>query len=81
MPIPLGSKFKTMTQSGIRLSNLDPSFISSMSWCILLIYGLSGILSLIITDTKALEESLMAQSGGNMAMMQQNPMGGGKDYN
>jgi len=75
MPIPLGSKFKTMTQSGIRLGNLDPSFISSMSWCILLIYGLSGILSLIISDTKALEESLMAQSGGHMMMQQGGGMG------
>lgn len=60
--------------------NLDPSFVSSMSWSFLLIYGLSGILSLMITDTKALEESIMAQSG-NMMMQNQNMMGGGKDYN
>jgi hypothetical protein len=49
--------------------------------CILLIYGLSGILSLIISDQKALEETLMAQSGANSMMMNQNPMGGGKDFN
>lgn len=35
----------------------------------------------MISDTKALEESLMAQSGGNMMMQQGNPMGGGKDFN
>jgi hypothetical protein len=34
----------------------------------------------MISDTKALEESMMAQAGGNM-MMQQNMMGGGKDFN
>jgi hypothetical protein len=35
----------------------------------------------MISDTKALEESMMAQAGGSM-MMQQNMMGGpGKDFN
>jgi len=60
LPFPLGQKFKTMTQQGIRLMYLDPSFVSSMSWSFLLIYGLYGILSLIIQDRKALEDALMA---------------------
>ena len=47
----------------------------------LLIYGLSGILSLLIKDTKALEESMMAQAGGNAMMMQQGMGGPGKDFN
>lgn len=60
--------------------NLDPSYISAMSWSFLLIYGLQGILGLMITDTKALEEALMAQSG-NMMMQNQNMMGPAKDFN
>jgi ER membrane protein complex subunit 3 len=68
MPFPLGQKFKTMTQSGIYIADMDPSFVSSMSWCILLIYGLQGILTLMISDTKALEESIMASSGNAMMM-------------
>ena len=32
LPFPLGQKFKTMTQQGILLQNLDPTFVSSMSW-------------------------------------------------
>ncbi len=34
----------------------------------------------MISDTKALEESMMAQAGGNM-MMQQGMGGTGKDFN
>ena len=34
----------------------------------------------MISDTKSLEESIMAQSGNTM-MMQQGIMGPGKDYN
>lgn len=54
MPFPLGQKFKQMTQQGIYLFGLDPSYVSSMSWCFLLIYGLSDILQIIITDKEAL---------------------------
>ena len=36
----------------------------------------------MISDTKALEESMMAQAGGAMMMQQGNMMGGpGKDFN
>ena len=71
-----------MTQTGIRLFNLDPSYVSSMSWCFLLLYGLSDILSLMISDIKALEEAIMAAQGPMMAG--QGMMGGpgaGQDYN
>mmetsp|Transcript_15711 Transcript_15711/g.24124 ORF Transcript_15711/g.24124 Transcript_15711/m.24124 type:complete len:199 (-) Transcript_15711:16-612(-) len=84
LPFPLGQKFKSMTQQGVRILNLDPSFVSSMSWAFLLTYGLSGLLQLIITDTKALEESMMAASGNAMMMQQQGGgglMGGGQDFN
>ena len=67
-----------MTQQGVRLFNLDPSFVSSMSWSFLLIYGLQGILGLLITDTKALEMALQAQAGTQM--MNQGMGGGNQDY-
>ena len=35
----------------------------------------------MITDRKALEETMMAQAGGAMMQQQQNMMAGGKDYN
>jgi hypothetical protein len=54
MPFPLGEKFKQMTQQGIFLAGLDPAYVSSMSWCFLLIYGLSDILQIMITDKEAL---------------------------
>tara|TARA_B110000285_G_C14960580_1_gene531473 strand:+ start:500 stop:958 length:459 start_codon:yes stop_codon:yes gene_type:complete len=79
-PFPLGTNFKQMTQQGVRLLNLDPSWVSSMSWSFLLIYGLSGILQLLITDRAALAESMMAQAGTQM-MNQGGMMGQSKDYN
>ena len=51
-----------------------------MSWSFLLIYGLSGILQLLITDRAALAESMMAQAGTQM-MNQGGMMGQSKDYN
>jgi hypothetical protein len=44
-----------------------------------LIYGLSGILMLMISDKKALEEALEAQAGTQM--MNKPMMGGQQDFN
>ena len=41
------------------MAALDPSYVSSMSWCFLLIYGLQGILSLIIADAEGLDDMNM----------------------
>lgn len=32
VPFPLGQKFKSITQQGLALQALDPSYVSSMSW-------------------------------------------------
>jgi len=69
IPFPLGQKFKAITQQGLNMPALDPSYVSSMSWCFLLIYGLQGILSLIIADSEGIDE-MMNMMGPQAQMMQ-----------
>ena len=57
---------------------LDPTYVSSMSWAFLLIYGLQGIMGLLLQDQKTLEEMELMASGAGM--VQQNQMQQ-KNYN
>ena len=61
-----------MLQQGLAVVALDPTYVSSMSWAIILIYGLNGVLALILQDQKTIEEMEMMASGAGM--MQQNNM-------
>ena len=61
-----------MLQQGLAVVALDPTYVSSMSWAIILIYGLNGVLGLILQDSKTIEEMEMMASGAGM--MQQNSM-------
>jgi hypothetical protein len=66
VPFLLGYKFKTILQQGFKLDSLEPSYVSSMSWCFILIFGLQGLMSLIISDTKGMEEMMMMPGAQNM---------------
>ena len=66
MPFPLGYKFKSMLQQGLTVQALDPTWVSSMSWAFLLIYGLQGIMGLLLQDQKSLEEMELMASGAGM---------------
>jgi len=50
VPFPLGYKFKSMLQQGLLVQALDSTYVSSMSWAFLLIYGLQGIMGLLLQD-------------------------------
>lgn len=63
VPFPLGIKFKQMLQQGLNVSALDPTYVSSMSWSFILIYGLNGILGLALADNKTIEEMEMMSNG------------------
>lgn len=73
VPFPLGQKFKAITQQGLNLLALDPSYVSSMSWCFLLIFGLQGVMSLILGDTEGMDD--MAMMMGPQAQMMQGGAG------
>ena len=72
VPFPLGHKFKQMLQQGLQVHALDPTYVSSMSWAFLLIYGLNGVLGLLLQDSKSIEEMELMASGAGM--MQQSGM-------
>ena len=52
---------------------LDPTYTSSMSWAFLLVYGLNGVLGMILADNKTLEEMELMQ-GGAAVIAQNNSM-------
>jgi len=80
VPFPLGHKFKQMLQQGLNVVALDPTYVSSMSWSFLLIYGLNGILGLLLADSKTIEEMELMASGANMMQGGGGAMGQPKNF-
>ena len=66
VPLPLTEKFRSMVQQGLALENLDVSFVSSMSWCIILIFGLQGVQRLLVDDDEMAAESMKMMTGAHM---------------
>lgn len=49
LPFPLTPRFKSMFQRGIEsLDGLDETYISSLSWYFVVLFGLMGVNSLIM---------------------------------
>eukprot|EP00127_Corallochytrium_limacisporum_P001614 Clim_evm11s70 gene=Clim_evmTU11s70 len=69
LPFALTYKFKTMFQRGIALETLDSSWVSSLSWYVLVLFGVRGMYTIILgsentaDDTKQMQQ--MQQGGGN----------------
>ena len=70
VPFPLGYKFKQMLQQGLMVQALDPTYTSSMSWAFLLVYGLNGLMGLILQDQKSIEEMELMASGAGLVQQQ-----------
>ena len=48
VPFSLTQQFRSMTQSGIDMSNLDVSYVSSVSFYFLIVFGLNQLQPLLI---------------------------------
>lgn len=48
IPFGLTPRFKSMLQRGVELDSLDVSYVSSLSWYLLTLFGLMGVNSLIL---------------------------------
>lgn len=77
LPFPLTAPFKAMLQQGISLSDLNVAYVSSLSWYFLNLFGLRGIVDIILSGNNAADDSkIMRQQmgqGGNPGMPQDIP--------
>lgn len=60
IPFALSPKFRMMLQRGIDLPSLDVSYFTSLSYYILLLFGLRGVMMLVFRD-EAISDAEMMQ--------------------
>ncbi|KAJ8601255.1 hypothetical protein CTAYLR_003267 [Chrysophaeum taylorii] len=74
VPFPLTNRFKVMLQRGVDLATLDVSYVSSLSWYFLVMFGLRGFFKILLgEDSDALDEARATQMQMGMGV----GMGGG----
>lgn len=81
MPFPLAQSFRSMLQQGLTLENLDVRYVSSLSMCFILMFGLQSATQLLLGE-QAMDDMKMQmtmgmndmQGGGGMPNQQ-------KDFN
>jgi len=68
VPFPLTNRFKVMLQRGVDLSTLDVSYVSSLSWYFLLMFGLRGFFKVVLgEDPDSMDENRAMQMQMGMA--------------
>jgi hypothetical protein len=48
LPFPLTIKFKSMLQAGVGTKDMDPQWMSSISWYVLCIFGLQSVFNYLL---------------------------------
>ena len=76
VPFPLTNRFKVMLQRGVDLATLDVSYVSSLSWYFLLMFGLRGFFKIVLgEDSDSLDESRAMQMQMGMGVGMGGPGG------
>ena len=85
VPFPLTQRFRVMLQRGIDLAALDVTYISSLSWYFMCLFGLSGTLNLVMGEktfddaARMTEQMAGGMGGGGMGVDMPNVMKGERD--
>lgn len=67
VPFPLSPRFRLMLQRGIDLSSLDVTYFTSLSYYIVLLFGLRGVFALVFREDTLDETEMMRRQMNPMA--------------
>jgi hypothetical protein len=88
LPFPLTIKFKSMLQAGVATRDMDPRWMSSISWYFLCIFGLQSVFNFLLgSDNGTLSSSRIRARANQLAAAasqmaaQMNQMGGAQAPN
>ncbi|CEI93761.1 hypothetical protein RMCBS344292_07988 [Rhizopus microsporus] len=81
LPFPLTPRFKSMLQSGVDTRDMDVSWVSSLSWYFLNLFGLGSVFSLILGDNNAAGVDMTAMSAMPGMMPGMSQPGQPQDFN
>lgn len=65
-PFPLTNRMRSMVQRGIELNSLDLSYVTSASLYFLILFGLQGLLSLVLGEDTSGQDTQMIQQQTQM---------------
>jgi hypothetical protein len=64
LPFPLTIKFKSMLQAGVATKDMDPRWMSSISWYFLCIFGLQSVFNFLLGSDNGEETSIPTTAPG-----------------
>jgi len=71
LPFPLTLRFKGMLQRGIETADMDVSWVSSLSWYFLNLFGLRGVFSILLGEDNVADSMKDVQAMSTMGMQAQ----------